>query len=193
MAIFYRGAGIDTYWHLNDPTENGFIARAPGVAPTPDRMMQHISRGTQNSPFISITLSYAVARNYALSSSLDIPTRNNPAYVYEIEFQESLPFGLTLLDPVKRVAQGLPYPPSSGPPYQHDGPPEFLLGVADPINMAHFLEQHSPQPPSSEGTPRPPNLSLELETLVRALRDAEILVHGIIPSICVQNCVDVYY
>lgn len=193
MAIFYRGAGIDTYWHLNDPTGSGFIARAPGVAPTPDRMMQHISRGTQNSPFISITLSYAVARNYALSSSLDIPTRSNPAYVYEIEFQEPFPLGLTLLDPVKSVAQGLPYPSGSGPPYQHDGSPEFLLGVADPINMAHFLEQHSPQPPSSEGTPRPPNLSLELETLVRALRDAEILVHGIIPPTCVQNCVDVYY
>ena len=29
MAIFYRGAGINTYWYLNDPMEQGFVARAP--------------------------------------------------------------------------------------------------------------------------------------------------------------------
>ena len=56
-----------------------------------------------------------------------------------------------------------------------------------------FLEQHTLQPPASEGTPRPPNLTIELETLVRALRDAEILAHGIIPATCVKNSFEVYY
>ena len=32
-----------------------------------------------------------------------------------------------------------------------------------------------------------PNLTIELETLVRALRDSEILALGIIPAICVKN------
>ena len=29
MPIFYRGAGIGTYWYLNNPIENGFTARSP--------------------------------------------------------------------------------------------------------------------------------------------------------------------
>ena len=192
MSIVYRGAGIDSYWHINDPTEIGFTARAPEVEPTTDRLMQHISRGTSNSPFISLTLSYAVARDYAILSSLEIPTPSKPAYVYEIELQDPLPSGLTMLDPVKEVAKGLPSPPTIGPAYQHDGSQEFLLGVVNPRNMGQFLGQHSPQPPLSEGTPRPPNLTLELETLVRALRDAEILAYGTIPGTCVVNCFDVY-
>ncbi len=192
MSIFYRGAGVDTYCHLNDPTEIGFTARAPEVAPTTARLMQHISRGTNNSPFISLSVSYAVARDYALLSSPEIPTPSKPAYVYEIEFQDPLPSGIKVLDPVKEVAQTLPFPPTIGPTYQHDGSQEFLLGVVNPRNMGHFLMQHSQQPPLGEGTPRAPNLSLELETLVRALRDAEILVYGTIPATCVVNCFDVY-
>ncbi len=192
MSIFYRGAGVDTYWHINNPTEFGFTARAPEMAPTTARLMQHISRGTNNSPFISLSLSYAVARDYALLSSPEIPTPSKPAHVYEIEFQDPLPSGLKMLDPVKEVAQTLLSPPTIGPAYQHDGSQEFLLGVVNPRNMGHFLVQHSQQPPSSEGTPRPPNLSLELETLVRALRDAEILAYGTIPATCVVNCFDVF-
>ena len=83
-------------------------------------------------------------------------------------------------------------PESPGPFYQHDGLPNFLIGIADPISMRHFLEQHIIQPPTSGGTPRTPNLTIELETLVRALRDAEILVTGIIPANCVKNSFDVY-
>ncbi len=47
MSIFYRGVGIDTYWSLNNnnPTEIGFTARAPEVAPTTVRLIQHISIG----------------------------------------------------------------------------------------------------------------------------------------------------
>ena len=192
MPIFYRGSGIDTYWYLNNPVEIGFIARAPNVEPTTARLMQHISRGTSNSPFISLTLSYAVARDYAILSSPEIPTPSKPAYVYEVEFQEPLPSGLKVLDPVKEVAQTLPSPSTIGPAYQHDGSPEFLLGIVDPRNMGHFLVRHSPQPPLSEGTLRTPNLTLELETFVRALRDAEILAYGTIPATCVVNCFDVY-
>ena len=192
MAIFYRGAGINTYWYLNDPIEQGFVARDPEMTPTTTRQMLHIARSTVNSPFISLTRSYAVASHYAMVSSERMPTPEDPAYIHEIEIQEPLPPGLRLLDPVKEVAQMLPSPTSSGPPYQHDGLPDFLLGIVDPGRMGNFLAQHAMQPPSSEGTPRSPNLTIELETLVRALRDAEILAHGIIPSICVKNSFDVY-
>lgn len=193
MAIFYRGSGIGTYWHINDPIESGFTARAPEMTSTITRLMLHIARSTVNSPFISMTRSYAVAWRYAMSSSIKVPTSNEPAYVHEIEIQEPLPQSLNLLDPVKEVAMALPSPMSIGPPYQHDGFPDFLLGIVDPRNMGHFLEQHSMQPPSSEGTPRTPNLTIELETLVRSLRDAEILVHGNIPANSVKNRFEVYY
>ena len=192
MAIFYRGAGIGTYWYHNDPIKQGFIARSPGMASTTTRLMLHIARGTINSPFISMTRSYGVAWHYAMSSSKRVPTLSDPAYVHEIEIQEPLPPNLHLLDPVKEVTRTLPAPTSPGPPYQHDGLPDFLIGIADPGNMEHFLTPTSLQPPGSEGTPRPPNLTIELETLVRALRDAEILAHGIIPATCVKNSFNVY-
>ena len=192
MAIFYRGAGINTYWYLNDPMKQGFVARSPEMTPTTTRQMLHIARSTVNSPFISLTRSYAVAWRYAMVSSERVPIPEDPAYVHEIEIQEPLPTGLQLLDPVKEVAQVLPSPTSSGPPYQHDGLPDFLLGIVDPGRMGYFLAQHAMQPPSSKGTPRSPNLTIELETLVRALRDAEILAHGIIPATCVKNSFDVY-
>ena len=162
MAIFYRGAGINTYWYLNDPMKQGFVARAPGMTPTTTRQMLHIARSTVNSPFISLTRSYAVAWHYAMVSSERVPTPEDPAYVHEIEIQEPLMTGLQLLDPVKEVAQILPSPPSSGPPYQHDGLPDFLLGVVDPGRMGDFLIQYAMQPPASEGTPRSPNLTIEL-------------------------------
>ena len=193
MAIFYRGSGIGTYWHINNPIESGFAARAPEMTPTINRLMLHIARSTVNSPFISTTRSYAVALRYAMSSSVRVPTVKSPAYVHEIEIQEPLPKGLELLDPVKEVAKSLPSPTSIGPPYQHDGFPDFLLGIVDPSNMGRFLEQHSMQPPSSEGTPRTPNLTIELETLVRTLRDAEILAYGNIPAKSVKNRFEVYY
>ncbi len=192
MAIFYRGAGINTYWYLNDPIEQGLVARSPGMTATITRQMLHIARSTVNSPFISLTRSYAVAWHYAMLGSDRVPTPEDPAYVHEIEIQEPLPPGLHLLDPVKEVAQMLPSPTNSGPPYQHDGLPDFLLGVVDPGRMGDFLTQHAMQPPSSEGTPRSPNLTIELETLVRALRDAEILAHEIIPATCVKKSFDVY-
>ena len=192
MAIFSRGAGINTYWYLNDPIEQGFVARDPEMTPTTTRQMLHIARSTVNSPFVSLTRSYAVAWHYAMVSSERVPTAEDPAYVHEIEIQEPLPPGLHLLDPIKEVAQMLPSPTSSVPPYQHDGLPDFLLGVVDLGRMENFLTQYAKQPPSSEGTPRPPNLTIELETLVRALRDAEILAHGIIPATCVKNRFEVY-
>ncbi len=95
------------------------------------------------------------------------------------------------VDPIVEVAKGLPKPWQS-PGYQHDGGQSFLLGVLDPKQMASALKQAAVFPPGSHGTPRTPNLSQELETLVRALRDAEILVYGNVPSSLVRNRYEVY-
>jgi hypothetical protein len=106
--------------------------------------------------------------------------------VYEIEIDDPPPLGLQLLDPIKEIANALP-PPLSRTSYQHDGVQTFLLGVIDPKSMKRYLSVPIVQPPPRGGTIRPANLTLELETLVRALRDAEVLATGAIPSSCVRH------
>lgn len=76
--------------------------------------------------------------------------------------------------------------------YHHDGDMNFLLGVANPIGMGAHLTAPAKQPGGSGGTRRAPNLTIELETFVRALRDAEVLVLGPVPAARVINWHDVY-
>ena len=92
---------------------------------------------------------------------------------------------LEIYDPVKEITKGLPGPFS--PPYQHDGYPDFLHGIVSPKQYRQQLERPYPQPPPAQGTSRPANLTIQLETLVRALRDAELLVLGDIPASRVTN------
>ena len=189
MPLFFRGAGVGTHWHPanNDARLLGFTPQFPGMMRTHNRLMQHIALTTTSSPYISLTRSWGVAMSYALNGRAQA-TQANPAYIYEIELDEPLPTGLVLLDPVREVANNVP--PPTGMPYQHNGSPDFLLGIVDPIGQQQFLGQISPQPVGA--VPHPANMSLELITIVRALRDAEILAVGSIPSNCVTNCVPIY-
>lgn len=191
MPIFYRGAGVGTYWHENDARLNGFTPKKPGAVHSIERLMEHIVRADVNSPYISLTRSWGVAYWYAVPFGRDQPTETNPGYVYEIEFSDPLPPGLQLLDPVKEVAAAAPEP-LAPMGYQHDGLPEFLLGLVNPMEMGQFLEAPCPQPPPGDGTRRFTQRSEYLETLVRALRDAEILAVGNILAICVRNRYEVW-
>lgn len=191
MPIFYRGAGVGSYWHNNDARIGGFGAHKPGIGASSARLMEHVARGTTSSPYISLTRSYGVALDYALYfGPLRMATSGSPAYVYEIELNDPLPRGLVILDPIKEIATAVPSP-LSPISYQHDGVPAFLLGVVSPSMMGHYLATNCPQP-SGGGTPRPANLSIELEALVRTLRDAEILAVGTIPASQVVNRLSVY-
>ncbi len=136
MATFYKGAGVGTHWHANDSRQVGFAARSPETTQTTEALIDHIAAGTFNSPYISLTRSYAVAWHYAMWSGTAgiIPTRNNPGYVYEIEIDNSLPTDLKLFDPIKEVALSLQDPANVDvrkefPFYQHNGLPNFLLGL----------------------------------------------------------------
>ena len=186
MPIFYRGAGVGTYWHPsnNDARLLGFSPHFPGMPRTHSRLMQHIAVATTSSPHVSLTRSWGVALSYARNGRAQA-VQADPAYIYEIELDEPLPLGLILLDPVREVANAVP--PPTGMPYQHDGSPDFLLGVVDPTGQEQFLNQIRPHPAGAVA--RPANLSMELTTIVRALRDAEILAVGAIPSHCVTHCV----
>ena len=186
MPTFYRGAGVGTYWHMNDARINGFTPQVPGMSPSIDRLKNHIARGTSASPYVSLTRSYGVALSYAIYGSRTLASQNNPGYVYEIDLSDPLPVGLQLLDPVVEIARSVPEPTFSIS-YQHDGLPNFLLGIVNPRRMGRYLKVPYPQPPGSMGTNRPPNLTIELEAFVRALRDAEILAVGNIPAAGVTN------
>lgn len=197
MATFYKGAGVGTHWHINDSREVGFEAISPTTRPTIEALITHVAKSTANSPYISLTRSYAVAWNYAVRGGTDIRTLDKRGCVYEIEIDMPLPSGLELLDPVKEVAMSLPNPidvDSEGdyPFYQHNGLPNFLLGVVSPEDMSHFRIGRQPQPPGP-GLPCPPNLTPQLEALVNALRDAEILFHGSIPSYCIKERFEVVF
>ena len=70
MATFYKGAGIGTHWHTHDARRVGFTARSPSTQPGPETLIEHIAIGTANSPYISLTRSYAVAWDYAMSGEV---------------------------------------------------------------------------------------------------------------------------
>lgn len=142
--------------------------------------MEHIARGTTISPFVSLTKSFGIARNYATPGA----SATKPGFVYQIEIpQDRWTAGLTLIDPIKEVAAQLD---SFGfPGYQHDGDQDFLIGVLAPQRFLKYTRRRAAQRPGDFGTPRAALLSPQLETLVRALRDAEILALGVIPPSCV--------
>ncbi|MBI3681606.1 MAG: hypothetical protein HY235_14585 [Acidobacteria bacterium] len=176
MPIFYRGAGVGTYWHQNDARLTGFTSHHPGAGAQWHRIMYHIARGTTVSPYVSLTRSYGVAYGYAVAGR-ELPTPAKPGYVYQVLIDEVDGFGTRLIDPVQAVAENLGSPLAERS-WHHDGTQEFLLGVISPSRHFEILEKPALFPPPGEGTPRPPLLSIELETLVRALRDAEVLALG---------------
>lgn len=152
MATFYKGAGIGTHWHIQDSRRVGFTARSPATHPETEVLINHIATSTVNSPYISLTRSYAVAWDYAMRGGTSIPTLDNPGYVYEIEIDPPLPSGLKLLDPIKEIALNLPSPIDADfeeeyPFYQHNGLPNFLLGVVSPGDLSHFRIGRQLQPP----------------------------------------------
>ena len=133
---------------------------------------------------MSLALSYGVAFSYALLGKAR-PTKNVVAYVYEIEVGGRVSTRASLANPVKEVAEAAPAP-TAAINYQHGGDPYFILGVANPNTMWRGAQRPIKQPPGSAPTPKTPTLTIELETLTRALRDAEILAEGELPASGIQ-------
>ncbi len=168
MATFYKGAGVGTHWHSNDSRRIGITARSPEANPSTEALIHHIATGTVNSPFISLTRSYALAWHYAVFNSKIEPSEGNPAFIYELEIDESLPHGLNILDPVQEIVHILP---------------QQLRGVMDLDYMENILVGDTSNPLSDFSS----NVELQLIALVFAERDAEVLIHGYIPPFCVKH------
>jgi hypothetical protein len=191
MARLYKGIGLGTHLHSVDLRRTGLTARVPHSLYNIDTVMHHVARGTITSCCISLTRSYGVAEDYALNGQILSPTAANPAFVYEIDIPHPPPSGMTVIDPVVEVAAGHSNPLVS-PSYHRDGDMEFLLGVVDPAKLAAHLSVPIRTPRGTTPTPRQAILSLPLETFLRALRDAEILILNAIPSAHVIYRHDVY-
>lgn len=168
MATLYKGAGVGTHWHAQDSRRIGFTARSPETTPTTEALIHHIASGTLNSPYVSLTRSYAVAWHYAVFNSKMEPSQENPAYIYELEIEDTLPHGLNILEPTKELVHILPQP---------------LRGIMDLTYLHNYLEGKATNPSGDFS----PNVELQLIALTFALRDAEVLVNGYIPPFCVKH------
>jgi hypothetical protein len=149
----------------------------PVADATIGQLIGHVARGTTNSPYISLTRSFGVARNYALLCRTPY-VYHKKGFVYVVELDKRSE--IELRDPVKEIGRLL-NKPYDEPSYHHDGSQNFLLGVSNPVSHGRDLSQPISQPPPGEGTPRPANLHPHFETIVRSLRDAEILALRAVP------------
>lgn len=175
MATFFKGVGSDTYWAKTDATRTGFSPRNSGIEPDYRAVIDHI-RGNTVGPFISLTRSYEVARDYALYFSISNPGVSNPAYVYELEIPDNnLPENLTLVDPIQLIGKTLPSPTQQFS-YQHNGGQDVILGLANQRRFGHILKRNVIEKNGYSSSP--PNISQEIRCLVASIRDSEILACG---------------
>ena len=192
MPHFYKGVGVGTFLHSHDPMITGITPRLPTAPFNLAAAMEHVARGTTISPCISVTSSFSIAKAYAIEGSKSRPTASMPPYVYTIDLPhhlDPLAPGVRVEDPVQIVAASVSL--LASPSYQHNGDKNFLLGVVDPKGHRRHLRRLVVFPVPSP-IPRPPALSIELETMVFALRDAEALVVGNLPPGSVIARTDVH-
>jgi hypothetical protein len=186
-TLFYKGVGVGTFLYSGDLRTRGITARTAGAL-NDVAVAQHIARGTTTSPCISLTKSYGVARDYAMDASRIKPTSTVPGYVYEVQVPDDP--GIQIIDPVDFIASRHRNPLVS-PSYHHDGDQTFLGLFAYPLASGGNFGT-APRPPGMGGSgTRPPTLSIELEAIVFAIRDAEILAYGNVPAAWITNRYDV--
>ena len=171
MRLF-KGAGVGTHWHTNDPRTNGGFFCAPGRPPSAVAVVTHIGGISHPSPYLSFSTSYAVAYAYAMMGPT-VATAANQGRIYEID-----PSALPLVHPVEAIAR-------LTNSWHHDGDQTLVLGVADPTGLGHHLTTHPQRPPGSLA--RPASVSDELVALVNSVRDAEVLVQGPVAPNCIVN------
>lgn len=187
VARFYKGVGVGAYLYPHDLSALGIVPRRPQSPHNSISVTQHIAYGTATSPYVSLTSSYGVAKDYAIHAGKLAPTAASPAYVYELHVPDD---AMSLLvDPIAFIASQHRNP-LAYMQYHHDGDQDFLASVASPAILP--LGPSPAQRPSwaVQGTAvAQPNLTFS--AIAFALRDAEILVNGNVPASWVVNRDDV--
>src|SRR4051812_25593020 len=88
VTTFYKGVGVGTHHHSMDWRLSGVPPRSPGSPANGASAERHIAFGTTISPYVSLTKSYGVARDYAVNGSISRPTLARPAHVYEFQIPD---------------------------------------------------------------------------------------------------------
>lgn len=171
MKTLFKGAGPGTHWHVNDPRIGGFTLSG-ALSPTVNATVNHITAFSVNSPYLSFSTSFAVAREYALWGPAGPATQANPGYVYQVDLSV-LSAAPALIDPVQHISSSNGHQPA----HSHNGGYELIAEVAqvDPPTTTFTRPYHQ------NGSTCHPTITDELQALIRAIRDAEILIHGAVP------------
>jgi hypothetical protein len=179
MPLFYKGVAYGTHWYDKYDSRHGFWAPKPEKLDEDLEIINHISNGgSAQSPFLSVTTSYGVALSYAKNKQLVNGTiLELEGLIYVIDSDQEP--GLRIIDPVKRIAEGLKAPHD----YHHSGSRNCLLELIEPGVTGLKEEVLFPKPPGNQGVET--HFSAELKTMVYALRDSEILIFGEIPASCI--------
>jgi hypothetical protein len=195
MARFYKGVKLGSYLHGRNLSATGIAPAQPGASYSVNAIIRHIGGDPLNSPCVSLTKSYGVAQAYALDSGTAYPDVHNPAWVYEIELDKNDPAvnPYLVVDPVFEISR-YHNDPLVDPSYHHNGDELFLLGLVDEKRFGHYTSRAAPRPRgNTHPSSHPPNVSEQLLTFVRALRDAEVLFVGNIPGRCIVAQHPAYY
>ena len=171
-GLYFKGVGIGTYLHTKDLFKHGITPKEQRACEVHD-VVGHIAK-CADTPLISLTRSFGVARDYASNYALYPPTAKNPGMVYEIVIPHPAP--VTIIDPVQAIAS-MQQSLLSFAKYHHDGDQSVVEYLLDPLRRATGPFPMSPQRPPAV-TSLPARVPLELKAIVYALRDAEILVEG---------------
>jgi hypothetical protein len=185
FPIFYKGAGPGTHWHVTNAMQAGFSCANGTVPPGPNMVTSHIAFFSHPSSYISLTTSYAVARQYGLQGPAGVASQAAPGYVYQIDLNQAPgdPVSFALVNPLDELRKLDPVLV-----HEHSGDQDLILGLAA-ARLNAILNTGVPHP---GGQLYMPTLSNPLRALVFAIRDAEMLVHGVIPRACVVHRHSVY-
>ena len=191
MTFLYKGVGVGTFHHTSDLRTTGIVAAGPTANAHVAAMVDHIHNNVLTSPFISTSRSAPVAVDYALNggSVSARPTKANPAHVYRIDLPGKLPGNVKIFDPVQYISDHHKNP-LINPSYHHNGAPDFLLALVDPVRHAAIGTAIPASLPGSKGSA--PKSSDVLVAIVNALRDAEIMILGPVLSAWVTHRYDIF-
>jgi len=182
VAILYKGAGPGTHWDATDATKTGLYCPST-TAPSGAAALLHITAFSHPSAYVSLSASFAVAREYALAGPAGLASQSRPGHVYVVDTSIA-PRGIHLFDPLREIVNTSRLTAASAAclPWHHDGAADLILGVASKAHstiLAKVPHRFGPAPGS-----HPPNVTQHLRALVFALRDAEVLVDKI-PANCI--------
>lgn len=172
LPMLFKGAGPGTHWNRNDARLSGF-APSQNISIGLNQIVGHINLGSQGSPLISFTTSYALACEYAAIGPAGPASPTDPGHVYCVDLSQ-LPEGPNpiVVDPISELAS-----------HRNGG---FIHGHNGNSTLMTLLASNSAVPPPHQrqrfGVNSPATVTAAFLALVRASRDAEVLVYGTIPK-----------